>query len=1086
MGILKDLKPKVTEAVSNASTKISVLSAEQLQAIEKKRDVYLTQMPDVEGDAAQERTGRLLAAAGVEIYHAYLAQLQELYVPVDSSVQYDERPFDADHNIRFLNITKWVIDQEADSLEKLVNVYEVLSHEACNISLVFHRTAEKTSVYLAVTNTENAKSNTDVNNYYERLSSAIRGNFPGSEWAVESAGPRRGVLPCLDNNRTYSVAITSNIPAEKSEKFISQTIEKLLDGIVPANRREEYTIILLATPVLDIEERKLQLTQLYTGLSPFASWSKNYTYNEQDTQGGTGTVNVNLGLGLGSQCGRGTARAVTNSGTFNAGLGIQGISMGGFLSHADTNTVSNTVGHTLGANFGVGFARASSMSVTVGKSESIQQNYTNYNIQHALENLQIQMRRMEQSTALGMWDFAAYVLSEDHNMANNVAHSYLALTQGEESYLSQAAINLWRGDTVQDERAAKEICSYLRQLRHPIFGLAPTVTDVCPEYSVYPTLVTATVDLSGKELAYSLNFPGRSVAGLPVLTCAEFGRNVVTCRPAIPRDKQLALGKIFHMNKEENTQVFLSQDSLTAHALITGSTGSGKSNTVYQILDKALENNITFLVIEPAKGEYKNLFGNDENVCVLGTNPRYTELLRIDPFAFPQGIHILEHIDRLIEIFNVCWPMYAAMPAVLKDAVLSAYEDCGWDLTPFGRRPAEAIYPTFADVEEKIREVVRRSDYSSDSKGDYIGSLVTRVHSLTNGLNGQIFTPAELSDQKLFDQNVIIDLSRIQSQETKALIMGVLVMRLNEYRMSATAGMNQPLKHLTVLEEAHHLLKRSSSMQDPDAPCLASKSVEMLVNSIAEMRTYGEGFIIVDQSPSALDPAAIRNTNTKIIMRLPDETDRRLAGKSAGMKDNQLDELAKLIKGVAVVYQNDWLEPVLCKIHHADHPETPYQYLPLPGSCDYQDKAFRTDMLWLLLKKRMPEEDERGIDLKKLRQQVLTQNISVSEKRKYLRWIETYKQGDLLLWRDDQFDQLSDAVVSLMRCKKKVSHMLEQMADVRAIDRELQNLIWQQTDNLVGRQLLAVEQCILWDCCKQDRLALYNVWRHNVKEGKIR
>ena len=96
----------------------------------------------------------------------------------------------------------------------------------------------------------------------------------------ENAGPRRGVLPCLDNNRSYSVAITSNIPAEKSEKFISQTIEKLLDGIVPAKREEEYTIILLATPVLDIEERKLQLTQLYTGLSPFASWSKNYTYNE--------------------------------------------------------------------------------------------------------------------------------------------------------------------------------------------------------------------------------------------------------------------------------------------------------------------------------------------------------------------------------------------------------------------------------------------------------------------------------------------------------------------------------------------------------------------------------------------------------------------------------------------------------------------------------------------------------------------------------------------------------------------------------------------------------------------------------------
>ena len=41
----------------------------------------------------------------------------------------------------------------------------------------------------------------------------------------------------------------------------------------------------------------------------------------------------------------------------------------------------------------------------------------------------------------------------------------------------------------------------------------------------------------------------------------------------------------------------------------------------------------------------------------------------------------------------------------------------------------------------------------------------------------------------------------------------------------------------------------------------------MITNGIAEMRTYGEGFIIVDQFPNLLDPSAIRNTNTKIILR---------------------------------------------------------------------------------------------------------------------------------------------------------------------------------------------------------------------------
>lgn len=88
----------------------------------------------------------------------------------------------------------------------------------------------------------------------------------------------------------------------------------------------------------------------------------------------------------------------------------------------------------------------------------------------------------------------------------------------------------------------------------------------------------------------------------------------------------------------------------------------------------------------------------------------------------------------------------------------------------------------------------------------------------------------------------------------------------------------------------------------------------MLTNSIAEMRTYGEGFIIADQAPALLDMAVIRNTNTKIIMRLPDKDDRELVGKAANLNDDQILELAKLPRGVAAVYQNEWVEAVLCKV----------------------------------------------------------------------------------------------------------------------------------------------------------------------------
>ena len=134
-------------------------------------------------------------------------------------------------------------------------------------------------------------------------------------------------------------------------------------------------------------------------------------------------------------------------------------------------------------------------------------------------------------------------------------------------------------------------------------------------------------------------------------------------------------------------EVHIDIESLSMHTFITGSTGKGKSTAIYSILDKLMNHNvkgkeetIKFMVIEPAKGEYKDRFGSFDNVHVYGTNYKKMPLLKINPFSFPDDIHVLEHIDRLIEIFNVCWPMYAAMPAVLKDAIEKSYVVSGWNL----------------------------------------------------------------------------------------------------------------------------------------------------------------------------------------------------------------------------------------------------------------------------------------------------------------------------------------------------------------------------------------------------------------------
>ena len=418
-------------------------------------------------------------------------------------------------------------------------------------------------------------------------------------------------------------------------------------------------------------------------------------------------------------------------------------------------------------------------------------------------------------------------------------------------------------------------------------------------------------------MPYIMGLPHHSVPGVTVLNMAEFGRNVRFSSGA-SRGKKVELGQVYHMGEKETARVKLDLESFRSHCFITGSTGSGKSNTTYRILDEMIEHKIPFLVVEPAKGEYKRYYGKLPGIHVYCTNPRYYSMLHINPFRFNQGIHVLEHLDRLIEIFNACWPLYAAMPAILKESFERAYVKCGWDLENSIYIPnGHSKFPTFNDVLEALPEIINSSSYSSDSKGDYTGALVTRVKSLTNGISGQVLCSVnDIDEEYLFDQNTIVDLSRVSSLETKSLLMGVLILKLNEYRM-CTSEENQPLRHVTVMEEAHNILKRSPT-GGSEGSNVQAKSVEMISSAIAEMRTYGEGFIIVDQSPTAVDVSAVKNTNTKIIMRLPDYEDCKIAGLSMGLNDSQIREISRFPMGVAVVYQNNWVEAVLTQIDKSE------------------------------------------------------------------------------------------------------------------------------------------------------------------------
>ena len=511
-------------------------------------------------------------------------------------------------------------------------------------------------------------------------------------------------------------------------------------------------------------------------------------------------------------------------------------------------------------------------------------------------------------------------------------------------------------------------------------------------------IVTGTSYVATDELSNVIAFPKKSLQGLPVLEGVQFGReaNSLSLDPV-----DLEIGQGYHMHQVYSHQrIKLSTQELRSHTFITGSTGSGKSNTIYTLLNaltgethsKSIKKSkVHFLVVEPAKGEYKQAFGDRPDVTCFSTNPKLMDahMLRINPFSFPPNIHVLEHMDRLVEIFNVCWPMYAAMPAILKDAIERSYVEAGWDLIQSENRYDNAIFPSFSDVVKQIRLVLDSSDYSADNKGDYTGALVTRLRSLTNGINGQVFTAEALPDEELFDRNAIIDLSRVGSSETKSLIMGILVLKLQEHRMQYRKP-NSALNHITVLEEAHNLLKKTSTDQTAEGSNMLGKSVEMLANAIAEMRTYGEGFIIADQSPGLLDMSVIRNTNTKIIVRLPDYSDRELVGRAAGLNEEQIVELGRLERGVAAITQSNWLEPVLCKIDLFDTPNSrlDHKEREFLGRTELQVANAEETILDCIMTKELYRKGDR-IDIQKLKDVIIRSKMSATIKCDLLDYIST-------------------------------------------------------------------------------------------------
>lgn len=1000
----------------------------------------------------------------------YLHNLQDYQIKQISRELADKK---VSSMTRLVKLEKYVVNKKENNLEKIGMVYSALSGGNSSLVYIIDSKDNQVDLYLGVVNYEGDIGSLAASK--KILLNSLKGQFPGTElnenlYDTQVEQLVTDIFSSNDYQSTKSIVSVSGIGALKEEEKDTNFLQGI-DQFIDSMQGENYTAILIANPLNHhhVNTIKDGYWKIYSQLTPFLksemtigkndsftitdgtsdSFSdsineslantQNYTTGKSESKSYTtnsslskveNPVLATLAAGAGAALAfglTGGASAVLGLSEIGgiasgAGLGFGAVTaLGGMRSDGESTTTSTSTNFSessgMTKSYGTTTTKTASTShsksTLEGNSQTLGITYENRAVKSLLETIDKQLERLEKCEDRGMWAVATYIISDNTQVGKVAANNYKALMQGENSSLEAVSINTWDN---RDPYRLELVRDYLKKLSHPIFEseMLPNGLKLSPASIV-----------SSLELAIKAGLPRKSIAGLPVVESCAFGRNIYTMKQSND-SRDIQLGEIYHMGRSEQIPVNLALDSLTMHTFITGSTGSGKSNTIYRILDEANKKGIKFLVIEPAKGEYRQVFGGRSDVSVYGTNIKYSKLLKINPFKFPEDIHVLEHIDRLIEIFNACWPMYAAMPAVLKEAIEMAYEMKGWDLNYSLNIEDESSYPTFKDLLDTLKIVIEQSGYSEELKSNYTGALVTRVKSLTNGLLGQIFTEDSLEDKLLFDENVIVDLSRVSSVETKSLITGMLFIKLQEYRMCHAELANSKLKHLTVLEEAHNLLKRCSSQQSQEGANLQGKSVEMISNSIAEMRTYGEGFIIADQAPNLLDDSVIRNTNTKIILRLPQYEDRQSVGKAASLTDDQINEIPKLETGVAVVYQNNWLEPILCKVDEFNN------FNPLKYEFDLADylkinSQNQSDLLSLLMNSRV----RKGISLKEERLNELLEwlpnsTLSIKQKQLLQKNLVAYKLNQhMQLWEQESFEKVCQVVEEIIDKNKMTTFAMK-------------------------------------------------------------
>lgn len=819
-----------------------------------------------------------------------------------------------------LKITDVCYDEQAPKKEALENVLSSLNMNGINFIFLIIGKEEKVDFYYGISKDLNCSQDMDfeIKDIGDNiLKPSIQGNFRGSKVISLENNEKKQILDTI-NNMSES-GIIEGVPGANKDDEKYQGIDRLINVMYG----DTYCFMVVAKPLnsealLHIqnnlykfydENAPLAKLNVQTGKGVNSGTNESSTTGKTDTNGSSGSTTESHGTSISDAHTQGSSDTHTEGTSHGTSSGNSSNSTNKGGSESDAKGTSESDAHTEGANdstsetIGTSKSESRSNSRTTGTSEGKSESnnttveYVNRKIQDFVKFMDdVVFPRLDYGKGKGTFLTSMCVFANEPTSLQKIKNTVTALYSGETGNkvpLQAFSIN---------DKAKQAFSAF--QLPNGTYHKTDD-TEYLTHFAMHHFINENGVSSLGNwittnELGMIAGLPQKEVVGLSLNEEVEFGLNYL--KPDNDNNR-IKLGCLIQNgNKLEKSSVYLDKSDLDKHIFVAGVTGSGKTTTCQKILNSA---DMPFLVIEPAKTEYRVMIKNNPDMMIFTLGDNQTTPLKMNPLMFYPKESITSRVDMICACIESAFDMEAAIPQIIEQAIYKAYEAKGWNVytnrNKIFKNPFDGsckAFPTISDVIKKCEEVVCEQGFDERLKNDYIGSIKARLLGLTSGGKGFLLdTQTSVDFMDLLNHKVVFELENIRSSAEKSLIMGFILINLSE-AIREKYQLDGKFQHITLVEEAHRLLSKHQAGDNPSK----KQSVEMFSDMLAEIRKYGESLVIVDQIPNKLTPDVLKNTNTKIIHRIFAADDKEAVGNTVMLKDEQKDFLSNLPAGRAVYF----------------------------------------------------------------------------------------------------------------------------------------------------------------------------------------